>query len=235
MRSGVWCDNSACGSGACGEFRSPGAVSAHERPVLANSGLTWSSTAPGNYWLPTRDENGEYTGERIRAKDPNCGAERDFITPHQVASRFGFAHPDGVSCMLEYGDNHSYRNPIGANKFFANATWDVNDDLTLLGAGIFHALWRGELRFDFEPRQPACAGIADGSRRDTGQSLPRHERPGAASLCHGPQCRRYPGSESQHGPQWRWRARSILSCEPAVWFPGCPCTPKTWAFAASAF
>lgn len=119
-----------------GEFRQSGRLGYDERPVLANSGLTWSSTAPGNYWLPTRDENGDYTGDRIRAKDPNCGAERDYITPHQVASRYGFAHPDGVSCMFEYGDNHSYRNPIGANKFFANATWDVNDDLTLSVQGF---------------------------------------------------------------------------------------------------
>ena len=72
-----------------GQFRQTSRLGYDERPVLVNSGLTWSGTAPGNYWLPTRDENGQYTGDstsdRIPVPDPNCGQEKGL-------------HPAGPDC-----------------------------------------------------------------------------------------------------------------------------------------
>ncbi|MBT8146068.1 MAG: TonB-dependent receptor, partial [Gammaproteobacteria bacterium] len=43
--------------------------------------------------------------------------------------KFGYAL--GGNCWFEFGDNRSYREPTQTTQFFANATWDVSDTLTL--------------------------------------------------------------------------------------------------------
>lgn len=103
-----------------------------ERSVLANSGLTISSNAPGNWFVPPRGADGLYTGgSNVRTPDPACrpGSERTGYTPDQVANEFG--NLLGSSCFFDFGDNRSYREPTETTQFYANATWDYSDDLTL--------------------------------------------------------------------------------------------------------
>ncbi len=108
-----------------------------ERSDLANSGLTVSSNAPGNWYRPERDENGAYTGgPRSRAPDPSCVAasQRTDYTPNVVANQYG--NLLGSSCYFDFGDNRSYREPMQTAQYYGNATWEVDDDLTLSFQGF---------------------------------------------------------------------------------------------------
>ena len=114
-----------------GQFRANTRLGWDERPVLANSGLTVSSNAPGNWYSPVRGADGQYTGERMASVDPACGnrADRDEFLTNTVATPFGAQL--GANCYFEFGDTRSYREPTETNQFFANATWEISDDLTL--------------------------------------------------------------------------------------------------------
>ena len=102
-----------------------------ERSDLANSGLTVSSNAPGNWFAPDRDAAGQYTGTRSSVVDPNCGtaAERTAYTPDQVANPYG--NQLGANCYFDFGDNRSYREPTQTAQYYGNATWEVDDNLSL--------------------------------------------------------------------------------------------------------
>lgn len=114
-----------------GQFRQNSRLAWRERSDLANSGLVFSSNAPGNYYTPDRDENGAYTGDRTRAPDPNCApaSERTAYTPGVKTNEFGMLL--GSTCYFDFGDNRSYREPTQTGQFYANATWEYSDDLTL--------------------------------------------------------------------------------------------------------
>jgi len=119
-----------------GQFRQNSRLGWDERNVLANSGLTISSNSPGRWWVPKRDEFGNYIVENGRVSetgtvDPACGyaADRTDYTVDQVANPYGNRY--GSICFFDFGDNRSYREPTETNQFYANATWDVSDDLTL--------------------------------------------------------------------------------------------------------
>jgi len=113
-----------------GQFRQSGRLEWTERGDLSQAGLTMSSNAPGNWRVPSRDANGEYTGEYVNTIDPNCGTREAFV-PGQITTAFGAR--DGENCLFEYGDNRDYRAPTSTNQFFANASYDVSDDLSLSG------------------------------------------------------------------------------------------------------
>ena len=114
-----------------GQFRQNSRLGWDERDLLANSGLTISSNAPGNWFRPLRDENGQYTGSTTRAPDPACApaSARTSYTVDQVNNPTG--NLLGSSCYFDFGDNRSYREPTETTQFYANATWEVSDDLTL--------------------------------------------------------------------------------------------------------
>ena len=114
-----------------GEFLENSRLGWDERNKLANSGLGLSSNAPGNYYTPLRDANGIYTGSRVASVDPNC-APRSARTDYQVdVANNPFGAQLGNNCYFDFGDTRSYREPTIGTKLFANATWDVSDDLTL--------------------------------------------------------------------------------------------------------
>jgi iron complex outermembrane receptor protein len=115
-----------------GQHRTNTRLGWDERSDLANSGLTVSSNAPGNWYVPPRDENGAYTGgTRARAPDPSCApaSERTAYTPDVVANQYG--NLLGGSCYFDFGDNRSYREPTQTAQYYGNATWEYSDDLTL--------------------------------------------------------------------------------------------------------
>ncbi|MEQ8314641.1 MAG: TonB-dependent receptor, partial [Gammaproteobacteria bacterium] len=114
-----------------GQFRQNSRLGWDERDLLANSGLTISSNAPGNWFVPDRDENGNYTGTNSRTPDPSCapGSARTGYQPDVVANPTG--NLLGTSCFFDFGDNRSYREPTETTQFYANATWEYSEDLTL--------------------------------------------------------------------------------------------------------
>lgn len=118
-----------------GSFRSNSRLGWDERPYLAQAGMNYSSNAPGNWFVPNRDATGNYTGARTNRPDPNCapGAQREGYKPNTVVNRFGMlvGSKETGTCWFDYGDNRSYREPTDTNNLFANASWDVSDDLRL--------------------------------------------------------------------------------------------------------
>lgn len=122
-----------------GQFRSNSRLGWDERPILAQSGLTVSSNAPGNWVVPDRDEDGQYTGDTSNQTDPNCGEERDAFQVDRVASPYGFV---GLGrCRFEFGDTRSYREPTDTTQLYGNASWEVDEDLTLSLQGYWTRLY----------------------------------------------------------------------------------------------
>jgi len=114
-----------------GQFRANSRLSWRERSDLANAGLVFSSNAPGNYFKPNRDAAGAYDGTKSRAPDPNCApaSERTAYSPGVKTNEFGMLL--GTTCFFDFGDNRSYREPTQTSQFYANATWEATDDLTI--------------------------------------------------------------------------------------------------------
>ena len=123
-----------------GQFRSNSRLGWDERDLLSNSGLTISSNAPGNWFVPERGEDGLYTGERLRRPDPACrpGSERTGYTRDQVANEFGnlLGSSESASCFFDFGDNRSFREPTDTTQYYVNGTWDYSDDLTISFQGF---------------------------------------------------------------------------------------------------
>lgn len=107
-----------------------------ERNDLANAGLTISSNAPGNWFQPVRDANGQYTGARTAVVDPNCApaSARTDYKVDQINNAFG--NRLGSNCYFDFGDTRSYREPQQLAQFYGNATWEVDEDLTLSFQGF---------------------------------------------------------------------------------------------------
>lgn len=114
-----------------GQFRTNSRLGWDERPYLAQAGLNYSSNAPGNYVVPDRDASGQYTGSTTRTPDPNCApaSQRESYQVDQANNPYGMRV--GSTCFFDFGDTRSYREPTDTTSIFANATWDVSDDLTL--------------------------------------------------------------------------------------------------------
>ncbi|HBN15217.1 MAG: hypothetical protein CMQ46_08790 [Gammaproteobacteria bacterium] len=114
-----------------GQYRQNSRLAWDERPYLAQAGLNYSSNSPGNYVVPLRDANGQYTGARANRPDPNCApaSERDSYVAGANNNPYGMLL--GSTCYFDFGDTRSYREPSQTGSIFANATWDVSDDLTL--------------------------------------------------------------------------------------------------------
>lgn len=131
-----------------GQFRQASRLGWDERNLLANSGLTFSSNAPGNWRVPVRDANGAYVGSNpttdyVSDIDPACEAQGRTDFEVDVANNpNGFVL--GGQCRFDYGDTRSYRDPLESNQFYANATWDVSDDLTLSMQGFRTKLFQTE-------------------------------------------------------------------------------------------
>jgi len=119
-----------------GQYRQNSRLGWDERADLANAGLVLSSNAPGNYFVPARDASGAYTGTNLRQADPNCapasertGYKVDVANNPYGSNLFG-------TCYFDFGDTRSYREPMETTQFFANATWDASEDLTLSFQGF---------------------------------------------------------------------------------------------------
>ncbi len=125
-----------------GQYRAQSRLAWEERPELAQAGLMYSSQAPGNYQAPRRDANGVYTGASGAVVEPSCPAasQRQGYDGNQNTANNPFGMRLGSTCFFDYGDTRSYMEPEQDTKFFANATWEANDDLTLSAQGFLSRL-----------------------------------------------------------------------------------------------
>jgi len=114
-----------------GQFRTNSRLGWDERPYLAQTGLNYSSNAPGNYVVPVRDASGQYTGSATNTPDPNCAPadQRDSYVAGANNNPYGMRF--GSTCYFDFGDTRSYREPTDTTSLFVNASWDVSDDLSL--------------------------------------------------------------------------------------------------------
>ncbi|MDO9319116.1 MAG: TonB-dependent receptor [Gammaproteobacteria bacterium] len=114
-----------------GQYKTNSRLAWDERPYLAQAGMNYSSLAPGNYTVPLRDAAGQYTGKTGPQADPNCApaSQRQFWKAGESNNPFGMKV--GNNCWVDYGDTRSYREPMDIGSVFANATWELSDDLTL--------------------------------------------------------------------------------------------------------
>ena len=118
------------------QFKTNTRLAQDERPKLAQAGMNYSSNAPGNWVVPLRDASGNYTGTRANRPDPNCApaSQRQFLREGENNNPYGMLV--GNDCYFDYGDTRSYRDPMDNNSLFANASWDVSDDLSLSVQGF---------------------------------------------------------------------------------------------------
>ena len=118
------------------QFKTNTRLAQDERPKLAQAGMNYSSNAPGNWVVPLRDASGNYTGTSANRPDPNCApaSQRQFLRKGENNNPYGMLV--GNDCYFDYGDTRSYRDPMDNNSLFANASWDVSDDLSLSVQGF---------------------------------------------------------------------------------------------------
>ena len=114
-----------------GQFKENSRLGWGERPLQVQSGLMVSPAGPGNYLVPIRNAAGQYAGRAAPAPDPACApvSQRQYTDADSVANPFGMRL--GRNCFTDISDFQSYRQPSTSNSFFANASWEVSDELTL--------------------------------------------------------------------------------------------------------
>lgn len=146
-----------------GQFKSNTRLGWDERPELAQSGMNYSSNAPGNYVVPNRNAAGEYTGTRTNRPDPNCApaSQRQSYVKGENNNPFGMLVGSTATgtCFFDFGDTRSYRDPMDNNSLFANATWDVSDDLTLNVQGFTSRLYHTSLTSTSNPGNSRIAEL----------------------------------------------------------------------------
>ncbi len=114
-----------------GQYKTNSRLGWDERPYLSQAGMNYSSLAPGNYSVPVRNAAGQYTGAYTPAADPNC-APASARQGYQVDKKNNpLGMKVGNNCWFDYGDTRSYREPTSTASVFANATWEVSEDLSL--------------------------------------------------------------------------------------------------------
>jgi iron complex outermembrane recepter protein len=117
------------------DWRENSRLEMRDRPYVANSAFTWSSTtAIGDYSVPTRDASGNITGSATQM-DPACGAESG--PPTEIGNgEFGFVQNNVYTrrrdrCAYEYGEFWDYRTPLQRGNLFASASYDFSEDLKI--------------------------------------------------------------------------------------------------------
>ena len=103
-----------------------------DRPKLFYSGFNVSSSGnPGQFRVPTRNEDGTLTGSTARRADANCGgAERE--DPTNVGSnRNGSQWPPGSLCRMDFGEWWELNPHDQQGVFYANASYEFDDDWSL--------------------------------------------------------------------------------------------------------
>ncbi|MBL4821608.1 MAG: TonB-dependent receptor, partial [Gammaproteobacteria bacterium] len=114
-----------------GSFQRSSVLLATDRPKFQNAGLTANAGGkPGEFLVPTRDENGLLTGEpNVRKADPSCGSLPITNPAKNLSNPFGY-NLFG-RCLFEFGYGRDYRDAMFTTQLFGNVDFEVNDDLNL--------------------------------------------------------------------------------------------------------
>lgn len=109
----------------------------NERPDYVRSGLTHNGGGnPGNYIVPQRDANGDFTGASASRADPNCGyrTEADQVS----AGNNPWGNLLGGRCFMSFGDTRDFQPAGDTTSFYGNMNWDVSDDVTFHSQLIYN-------------------------------------------------------------------------------------------------
>ena len=102
-----------------------------DRPHMYNAGFNFSSSGnPGQYNVPSRDENGILTGETSRIGDMGCGDVASMEDPTAGIRQ----NPNGNkasnnTCYMDFGQWWELQPKNQQGVFYANANYEVSDDL----------------------------------------------------------------------------------------------------------
>jgi len=103
-----------------------------DRPHLYNSGFNFSSSGnPGQFAVPSRDENGVLTGKTSRIGDMGCGSVATMEDPTAGIRQ----NPNGNkasnnACYMDFGQWWELNPANQQGVFYTNANYEVSDDLS---------------------------------------------------------------------------------------------------------
>ena len=105
-----------------------------DRPDTYNAGFNFSSSGnPGQYSVPSRDENGILTGASSRQGDLGCGLLADMEDPTNSGhrpNRNGNSVSPGSTCYMDFGQWWELNPASQQGVFYANANYEVSADLS---------------------------------------------------------------------------------------------------------
>lgn len=102
-----------------------------DRPKLFYAGFNSSSSGnPGQFNVPTRDENGVLTGETVRRADAGCTPNAQREDPAAVRSNIHGTEHFGT-CFMDFGEWWELNPQVQQGVLYGNAAYEVSDDLSL--------------------------------------------------------------------------------------------------------
>lgn len=120
-----------------GSFVDASALEWGERPEYVKSGLTHNGGSnPGNFLVPRRDANGDFTGTSSSRVDPSCGFQTQ---PDQVSDgNNAWGNPLGGRCFMSFGDTRDFQPEFDTSSLYGNLNWDVSPDITFRSQVIWN-------------------------------------------------------------------------------------------------
>lgn len=109
----------------------------NDRPDYVRAGLTHNGGGnPGNYLVPQRDANGNFTGRSAARPDPNCGreTEADQVSPGNNP----WGNRLGTRCFMSFGDTRDFQPAYQTSALYTNLNWEVSDDVTFRSQVIWN-------------------------------------------------------------------------------------------------
>ena len=112
-----------------GSFVDASALEWGERPDYVKSGLTHNGGSnPGNFLVPRRDANGDFTGTSGSRVDPSCGYQTEADQVSDGNNPWG--NPLGGRCFMSFGDTRDFQPEFDTSSLYGNLNWDVSADLS---------------------------------------------------------------------------------------------------------
>jgi len=108
-----------------------------ERPDYVRAGLTHNGGGnPGNYTVPLRDANGDFTGGSGSRADPSCGfrTEADQTSPGNNP----WGNLLGGRCFMSFGDTRDFQPAADTTSLYGNLNWEVSPDVTFQSQLIYN-------------------------------------------------------------------------------------------------
>lgn len=112
-----------------GSFVDSATLAWDERPEYVRSGLTHNGGSnPGNYTVPNRDANGNFTGTSSSRMDPSCGYRIDQDQAAPGNNPWGV--PLGGRCFTSFGDTRDFQPEYNTSSLYGNLNWELSEDVS---------------------------------------------------------------------------------------------------------